>query len=388
MLVGASNGVRPTVLAIALLAVPTFAGAQAPQAQQSGSAEAPRSHTVKRGDTLWDLARTYLSDPFQWPEIYRLNRQVVEDPHWIYPGEVLVLPGARVAAAEPAAEPDVPPPAPVESPRQAMASTPFSPRTIPYSATRAEVASMTNQGPPVRPGEIVTAPWADVEGGPQGSGRVLESAELRRGDRGGPYRGQMQLYEETIVALPEGVSGRVGSRLLAYELGELIKSKDDAEASQMMYPLGILEVIRTPAAGEAAIARVVRLFSTIHPGAHVIAYDSTIARRGGDPTIRLGDAGPVTTVRWIARGQLLPALQSYVLLDAGARQGVNVGDRFTIFRPRTPSANDGEPDTPPLDIATAQVVRVTERGSTAMIVGTKLPAVEVGLLARATARVP
>ena len=34
---------------------------------------------MKTGDTLWDIARLYLSDPFLWPEIYRLNTAVVED---------------------------------------------------------------------------------------------------------------------------------------------------------------------------------------------------------------------------------------------------------------------------------------------------------------------
>src|SRR5207244_380736 len=26
-------------------------------------------HIIKKGDTLWDLARTYLGDPYLWPQI-------------------------------------------------------------------------------------------------------------------------------------------------------------------------------------------------------------------------------------------------------------------------------------------------------------------------------
>jgi hypothetical protein len=62
--------------------------------------EGSKTHLVQKGDTLWDLAGKELGNPYAWPQIWELN-QWIKDPHWIYPGDPLIIDLARgVATAD------------------------------------------------------------------------------------------------------------------------------------------------------------------------------------------------------------------------------------------------------------------------------------------------
>jgi hypothetical protein len=49
-------------------------------------------HLVSEGDNLWGLSENYYWDPFLWPNIYRVNTDVLSDPDVLEPDELLTIP--------------------------------------------------------------------------------------------------------------------------------------------------------------------------------------------------------------------------------------------------------------------------------------------------------
>ena len=101
----ANLALRPAILLSLVAGLTVTVGVLAPQsilaqdgpAQTVGSGsniplatDAPDQYVVKTGDTLWDISKVFLREPWYWPEIWYVNPQVA-NPHLIYPGDVLKL---------------------------------------------------------------------------------------------------------------------------------------------------------------------------------------------------------------------------------------------------------------------------------------------------------
>ncbi|MCF8168608.1 MAG: LysM peptidoglycan-binding domain-containing protein [Rhodoferax sp.] len=65
--------------------------AQQGVAQGELATDAPAQYTVKNGDTLWDISRLFLKSPWRWPALWGMNLTGIQNPHRIYPGQVLLL---------------------------------------------------------------------------------------------------------------------------------------------------------------------------------------------------------------------------------------------------------------------------------------------------------
>ncbi|MEP7065463.1 MAG: LysM peptidoglycan-binding domain-containing protein [Gemmatimonadota bacterium] len=379
-----------------LAALLVSALASTPLAAQDSTQSQPApggTHTVKKGDTLWDIAHQYLNDPFLWPEIYRINTDVVEDPHWIYPNEVLKLPSNMVATTPNGTEvttvvDDRMSPMPthslVEAPR-ATGATVFSisaSRRV-ASASRFGASATAYPHPAVRVGETFAAPWLDRMNGPNDQGTIVGSAEIP-GIATTTPRSRMLNEERAYITLPKDIVPARGDRYLAFQPGPVL---DDG--SQMMQPTGVLEVERAEN-GDASTVRIITQYSNVEAGQGIIPIDHfTLGNDARPAPLMLGTEGKVL---FVSNNSVLPSVQSYVVINVTAKDGAKVGDQYTLYVPRRAILVKGRGDqmanVPEERVALGQAVKVTDRGTTLILVDQQNPAVKVGTKARLTARMP
>jgi hypothetical protein len=117
------------ILAISVHFVPASLAQEGDAEETVETVTEESKHTVVHANTLWDLAKHFYKDPFQWRRIYEANKDTIKDPHWIYPNQIFIIPGfantvrvVKTGQKEPppvVAPPPPPPPAPTPEPEPA-----------------------------------------------------------------------------------------------------------------------------------------------------------------------------------------------------------------------------------------------------------------------------
>jgi LysM repeat protein len=342
-------------------------------------------HVVKKGDTLWDLAQYYLKDPFRWPEIFRRNTDVVENPHWIYPGEVIRIWGSEVkpealARADSAGAvvshvvtrtlvSQEQGPVPGRSDLTVFAS----PMSREAEALQREVLGRSRGGG-IRRGEVEAAPYSDRDGGPRGAGHLVASVD-RPGIKASIVESRFQLNDELYLEPPHGAAPQLGETYMSYVLGDKL-----GEYGQVVVPTGLLRV-ESVAPGQRPIVRIVKQFDAIMLDQRVIPAPDLSVPTGALSPVAGGSRGKVV---YVHNDPVLPSIGHYVIISQNASSGISIGDEITFIDNST--GREDENPAPPVIAAIAQVVRVSPYSTTAIIVRQSQPTLRDGMPARVTGK--
>lgn len=369
---------------VAALALPSAVLAQTPR---------PDSYEVRPGDTLWDLSRQYFGDPFLWPEIYRLNTNVVEDPHWIYPGEVLRLQGGPDVAAVPSEDTPVPPEpgAPVSAeaaPDSGMAGAPADSNMAEPGLAEAQVGELQDTQPE-RDADDLSALFGhqqrEVENGIEGGisrlyrpiredefyssgflseeqklpfGQLLGSVTPQQISTSSPHKGA-RIYSEVGIRPPAGAKYEVGDTLLIIRIDREIN-----DWGLVLVPTGLIRV--TDVGGSEDVGVVVQQYAQILNNQFLLPAEK-FPDPGSVRSVPISDGvqGHVIQSRDL---QQLKGPLDVLFIDRGRKDGVNLGDIFEVrSSKRYVEAPQGEAETLDEVMALVQVVHVGEQSSSVRI---------------------
>lgn len=377
-----------------LLALPSAALAQAPAT--------PQTHSVRPGDTLWSLAQSYLGDPLLWPEIYRLNTDVVEDPHWIYPGETLRLAAGEGVKAVPAEDTPPPPSAVAVADSAAPGAKVDAVEDPNFKETIEETADDYDPDAPLFPqmGEMSQAARATVKAYSQKNYRAIRRDEFYSGgflteEQDLPYGrivgrtaspmiasvtnfGVAKLFTDLAISPPKGASYEIGDTLMILEKGPTVSNY-----GFMVLPTGVGVVKRIDEG--RPILTVSQIYWSIYPGQWLLPLE----KFPGNTNAR---AVPVTDgirgkiLGW-PRVEYIKLPQGYVYIDKGKQDGVALGDIWEAQRAPGGIASNGTVLTTEM-MATIQIVNVREHSATGLITNVKYAMFGVGTPVVQVAKLP
>lgn len=382
-----------SIAAIALAALlPEALPLQAQERQeQTTPQEGRRIHVVRPGDTLWDLAEFYLSDPFLWPEIYRINTIVVEDPHWIYPAEELALPGpGEIVRPVPGEEripgeevrervptPEIPTPEVGPTPEQIrMEETPtiFAQRdiaetTLTYQPIAAIPPSAVTTTDFYRAGMLL--PLSEL--GPRGE---IVASTTPPGFTVPPFS-TISRYGRFYLSHPGGEPPDPGDRMLLFRIERRVRPW-----GFVIRPTGLATIAAVHE--DVSVAVVIELYDRVMVGDQAIEAERFEFEPGVYPEpVSTGPGGELVAIMDV---QPVPSTEDFVFIDVGRTQGVQVGDEFDLYEaPRRTSEGLRLPEE---YIGTGRVMRVTEQTATLRLLRMRHPTIDVGLPVRLVARMP
>lgn len=294
---------------------------------------APDAHVVTRGDTLWDIASRFLHNPWCWTQVWERNREQISNPHWIYPGQTIVLDRQRGLLH-------------VETLADSTATV--AERRSP--AARAEMLPAAEPVATIDPRLLATAAnyrlvdAADIAGAP----RILGFSESRR--MASP--GDLALVEGRLPAQTELDVVRV--------LNPVIDPDDGAVLGMPLLRVGRARLLSSDSPHRFVIREA---YSELMAGDLLVPAEPMAVpdiSPHESPVVEGKVAAVLRDSRWAAQ-------RDVVAINRGRRDGLDAGSVVRVMKPVRISGNDSRQDPPSQPIATLLLFAVSDQMAFALV---------------------
>ncbi|HEY5994499.1 MAG TPA: LysM peptidoglycan-binding domain-containing protein [Gallionellaceae bacterium] len=287
---------------------------------------APDSYVVQKGDTLWDISAKFFKDPWRWPKIWGLNKEAIKNPHWIYPGDVVVLDrtNGTLHVVETTPQPTEVAPPPVTTPE--TTETPETPE--------GETESRVGKGVRVRPtvhvregqhDAIPSIPYGDIKPFLNQT-LVIEKGEFDQAPM--IVAGfEHKLLSMGDVAYVKNLPDDKGLDWQIYRPGEPLV--DPLTKKILGYEANFMGTVHVDKFDKISTVMIDSATSEINPGDRLVQsageYPENFIPRAPDSEI-------TARVIKIVNGISLAGKQSIVVINQGRREGMQNGHVLALYR--------------------------------------------------------
>jgi hypothetical protein len=285
---------------------------------QGGRESAPgETHTVAKGDTLWDLSSRYLGSPWYWPKVWSYNPEIA-NPHWIYPGNLVRF--------FPAGE---------EVPQRVDTGTGLGPAPMQMVAEEGDGPESTEMDP--MSGEEMVSVSGKI-GFDGKSGRLVQTEGFvtqKELDEAGRIDSSfaesfMLSYPDTVyVRFKKKADAKIGDRYVVFRTVQQIKHPVNGQPAGFLTQF--LGTMRVVSLGDKFVtAQIMETWDAVSRGDLVGPYGERLVERVSPrPNEKEVKAHVVTA--------LVPYLtmvgeHHMLVVDKGSAAGVQVGNTFNIIR--------------------------------------------------------
>lgn len=331
-----------------------------PADEKTGKSEEAFTYTIVPHDTLWDISKRFLKNPFKWPRIWSIN-PYIKNPDLIYPGNVVKIRpdgtfevvGKKEAAVERL---------PVETGKLPVVSL-EPPKAV---VLEPEAKEVKKEALPV-PAPLQKAP--SISSYSMARKGFIEEKALTAG---GAIIGSKEEHilipsgDTVFISFKDRSEVKAGARYAIFLEGpEIIHPVTKVRLGKIVDILGSIRITGT---GDVIEGRIETSYKEISAGARLAAYKEPVT----EVEITKPEAQVTGFIVASLEGKENLASGDIVYIDLGAKTGLKKGNTMRIYRKSgnvpDPLDNTHMITLPPVELGALIVLDADENTSSCVVV--------------------